>query len=404
MKAESNLVEHVIPQGYRVAGVHCGIKRNPAKEDIALVVSEQNASAAGVYTTNRFCAAPVLIDRERTPSESVRAVVVNSGNANACTGREGIEDANQMTAWTASLCGIVPEQALVLSTGIIGERLPMEKIDAGIRAAHERLGTSADDLVGAARGFMTTDSHHKLASRLLEHLTPGASLLGFAKGAAMIGPRMATMLSLLVTDLAVSATDSQRILSRVVDRTFNCISVEGHTSTNDTVLLLANGAAGGETLRGSQLDQFEAAVEDVCVELARAIPSDGEGATHLITIKVTGCDTDDDAKRVAKAVADSPLVKTAVTGADPNWGRVISAVGYAGVPFDAEQVRLHINGLCLFDAGAPVAFDPAAVSDSIRASFETEIDLSVGRGSGSARHWTCDLSSEYVRLNADYHT
>ena len=393
-----------VPQGFRVAGVHCGIKRNPNKEDCALVVSERPCAAAGVYTQNLVFAAPVKLDRARTPSDRIRVVAINSGNANACTGERGEQDALEMSRLAAQACGAQAEQALVLSTGIIGEFLPMEKISAGIQAAAARLGGSDDALLTAARGMLTTDTRHKLAGKTLELSGRKVQITGMAKGAAMIGPNMATMLCVLLTDARLEPAQAQASLSAAVNNSFNCISVEGHMSTNDTVLLLANGAAGGESLSGGDLTAFEQALNEVCVELAQAIPADGEGVSHVVTIDVAGCASREAAHRIAKTVANSPLVKTAIAGADPNWGRIVSAAGYSGVAFDPRGVSLKVNGFSLYQQGAPTKFDAKAVSESIRSQRDTSVVLQFSEGSASVRFWTTDLTAEYVKLNADYHT
>jgi glutamate N-acetyltransferase/amino-acid N-acetyltransferase len=394
----------VVPQGYRLAGVYCGVKRNTSKLDLSLVVSDRPAVAAGVYTQNRVFAAPVALDRARTPAADIRAVVINSGNANACTGDRGLQDAEAMARAAAAVCGANEEQALVLSTGIIGAFLPMDKIVPGIQMAAKELHAGENALVSAARGMLTTDSVHKLAGRRLKLAGRDIQITGMAKGAAMIGPNMATMLGLVLTDATLDTASAQEVLSAVVDTSFNCISVDGHMSTNDTVLLLANGAAGGAPLAGADLAAFQKALQEVCSELARAIPEDGEGATHLITLDVTGCATTAAARQIARTVADSPLVKTAVAGADPNWGRIVSAAGYAGIEFDPNRVDLTVNGFLLYQQGAPVAFDAEQVSASIRGNRETQVLLSFGEGDGQIRFWTTDLTAEYVRLNADYHT
>ncbi|HUY92980.1 MAG TPA: bifunctional glutamate N-acetyltransferase/amino-acid acetyltransferase ArgJ [Pirellulales bacterium] len=393
-----------VPQGYRLAGVYAGIKRNPEKNDVALVVSDRPAAAAGVYTQNLVFAAPVGLDRGRTPSDRIRAVVVNSGNANACTGERGDRDAARMAELAAQTCGAQPEQALVLSTGVIGNFLPMDKIEAGIRRAAESLGSDEAALVSAARGMLTTDTCHKLAGRTLEIAGRTIQITGMAKGAAMIGPRMATMLGLILSDAALTPAAAQQSLSTAVEDSFNCISVDGHMSTNDTVLLLANGAAGGEPLAGADLAAFQTALREVCTELAQAIPADGEGATHLVTIDVGGCANRQAAHAIAKTVAESVLVKTAIAGADPNWGRIVSAAGYAGVSFNPAGVHLRLNGVLIYERGAPVAFDEAAVSQSIRDQRATSIVLGFSEGEASVRFWTTDLTAEYVRLNADYRT
>ncbi len=393
-----------VPRGFRLAGVYSGVKRNASKLDLSLIVSDAPAVAAGVYTQNRVFAAPVGLCRSRTPAADIRAVVINSGNANACTGERGDRDAATMAAAAAEACGASARQALVMSTGIIGAFLPMDTILAGIRQAAAVLGDDEPSLVNAARGILTTDTVHKLAGRQIAAGGKNIQIVGMAKGAAMIGPNMATMLGLVLTDAVLDVDAAQTLLREVVDTTFNCISVDGHMSTNDTVLLLANGAAGGESLAGADLAAFRQALGETCGELARAIPTDGEGATHLVTLDVEGCRTPAAARQIARTVADSPLVKTAVAGADPNWGRIVSAAGYAGIAFDPGGVDLSINGFSLYERSAPVAFDEARVSASIRDNRDTHLVLRFSEGDAKVRFWTTDLTAEYVRLNADYHT
>lgn len=393
-----------VPRGFLLAGVHCRIKSDPQKQDLTLIMSEGPATAAGVYTQNLVCGAPVVLNRRRTPSDRIRAVVINSGNANACTGQRGLEDAHAMGRLAAAACAAEEDQALVLSTGVIGEFLPMDKIEQGIAAAAVKLGSSEASLVSAARGMMTTDTVHKLAGRSLRLADRGIQITGMAKGAGMIGPNMATMLAVILSDAPLTPPDAQDALKQAVDRSFNCISVEGHTSTSDSALLLANGEAGGPPLQGEQLQAFCRALEDVCAELARAIPADGEGASHVISIEVAGCPARSAALQIARTVANSPLVKTAIAGGDPNWGRIVSAAGYAGVPFDPGGVSLRLNGLLLYRGGARVEFDPAAVSRSIRENHHTRIRLELSEGEAEACFWTSDLTAEYVRINADYHT
>jgi glutamate N-acetyltransferase/amino-acid N-acetyltransferase len=393
-----------LPKGFRVAGAHAGLKRNPTREDISLVVSDLPATAAGVYTTNLVFAAPVAFDRARTPGTGFRAIAVNSGNANACTGTRGLDDAAAMAASAAAAVGVPAESVLVLSTGIIGEFLPLAKIEAGLALVAGRLASDADAVVTAARGMMTTDTRPKLSGSSFRAGKTSCTLFGMAKGAAMVGPRMATMLGVILTDAALEPADAQRLLGEATEQTFNCVSVDGHTSTNDTVLLLANGAAEPKPLSGAALDAFAKALKDACEALAREIADDGEGATHVLRIEVSGCRTRDDAREIARAVADSPLVKTAVHGADPNWGRIVSAAGYSGVAFDPNRLVLRLNGTLLFERGQPVAFDADAVSASIKAARETLIELSLGTGPGSIRFYSSDLTAEYVHLNADYHT
>jgi glutamate N-acetyltransferase/amino-acid N-acetyltransferase len=393
-----------LPQGFRFASVHCGIKQDASREDLTLIASEAPAVAAGVYTQNLVCAAPVTVDRRRTPSDLIRVIVVNSGNANACTGQRGEQDAVEMARLAAEACGAAPEQALVMSTGIIGHFLPLEKIAAGVRAAAARLAASEAAFMAAARGITTTDKSHKIAHGTLPLAGQTIHLAGMAKGAGMIGPNMATLLSVVLTDAALTPADAQAALSFAVDDSFNCISVEGHTSTNDTVLLLASGRSGGRPLAGDDLRAFREALRALCIDLARQIPDDGEGASHLVVLDVQGCATRTDAQRIAKTIASSALVKTAIAGGDPNWGRIVSAAGYAGVQFDPQRVSLDVNGTRLFEQGAPVKFDAAAVSRSMGENRETHLVLRLAEGHAAIRFWTSDLTADYVHLNADYHT
>jgi glutamate N-acetyltransferase/amino-acid N-acetyltransferase len=394
-----------VPAGFKLSGVYCGIKtlgEDPL--DLSLITCDRDATAAGVYTTNLVFAAPVGLDRSRTPSQNIRAIIINSGNANACTGERGDQDAARMAELAAATCGAKADQALVLSTGIIGVFMPMEKIEAGVRDAAKLLASDEASLVNAARGMLTTDTTHKLASQSIQVGGRTVQITGMAKGAAMIGPKMATMLGLILTDTVITPADAQKILSIAVEDTFNCISVDGHMSTNDTVLLVASGSVGGEPLAGADLATFAKALHTVAADLAKAIPLDGEGATHLVTVHVTGCASVDAARQIAKVVSESALVKTAIAGADPNWGRIVSAAGYAGVPFDPARVGLKVNGITLYVKGAPVEFDRVAASKSIRDNRDTTVELSFGEGAARARFWTTDLTAEYVRLNADYTT
>jgi glutamate N-acetyltransferase/amino-acid N-acetyltransferase len=392
--------------GFTGQGVYSGVKEDTSRLDLSLVVSDRPAVAVGVYTQNLVQAAPVTYDRDHTPSDSIRVVAVNSGCANACTGARGRRDAEQMAELAAQAAGAPAGSALVMSTGVIGQHLSMAKIEAGLAAAAADRGDSPEHLDRVARGIMTTDTVTKIRTRRIVVDGAVVTVTGVAKGAAMIGPNMATMLALVMTDAALAPQDAQEALSEAVAESFNCISVDGHTSTNDTVLLLANGAAmpGAPPLSGKGLADFRATLLEVCEDLAVAIPADGEGATHLITVEVHGCRTRDDAVRIGKTVADSPLVKTAIAGADPNWGRIVSAAGYAGVPFDPSSVDLLINGLLVYEQGTPVPFDEQAVSDSIQSQRDTLLVLLFDEGAASARFWTTDLTAEYVRLNADYRT
>jgi len=403
-----------LPQGFRFAGVAAGIKSRAGVRDLTLIVSDTDCTAAGVYTTNQVVAAPVVLSRSRTPSERFRGIVVNSGNANACTGSRGMNDAIEMgkiaaravSASNPKLTVATEDQWIVMSTGIIGRFLPMDKIAEGIHAAAKNLASGEEAYMNAADGILTTDIARKIGNREVS-LPSGmkVSIVGMAKGAGMIGPKMATMLGCLITDASLSANQAQKLLQRAANRSFNCISVEGHTSTNDSLVLLASRPSVDlPALDADDEKCFASALTELCIEIAKKIPDDGEGATHLIEIDIDGAASDADADKIARSVAMSNLVKTAITGGDPNWGRIVSAVGYAGVPIRPDVLSLHLNGIHLFDKGEPLPFTAAQVSDSIKSQKLTKIDLLVGYGAGKATHWTTDLNTEYVRFNSEYTT
>ena len=392
-----------LARNFRFAGVHCGIRpeRN-TRLDLALVVSDTPAAAAGVFTQNRVRAAPVRVCQERLPRADARGVVICSGNANACTGQRGLDDARRMTALTAETLNCAAEQVLVCSTGVIGRPLPMPAVENGIRSAARHLHDSRQGFNDAAQAILTTDTRIKVATRSVSIQGAEVSLTGFAKGAAMIGPNMATMLAFVCSDAAVSPEDLHTLARRAAEQTFNCVRVEGHTSTNDTLLLLANGA--GQPLAGEGLARFVAAAQEVCAELARAIAADAEGASHLVTVEVEGLRDDREAVLIARVVADSPLVKTAIYGCDPNWGRIVSAAGYAGVPFEEEHLSLWLGDVLLYHAGTPQPFDGATASAYLKHNRDVQVRLRFTLGTGRCTVWTCDLGHEYVRLNAEYTT
>jgi glutamate N-acetyltransferase / amino-acid N-acetyltransferase len=392
-----------MPRGFRASGVTAGLKAS-GLPDLAVLASDEPCAAAGTFTLNRVCAAPVKWCRERLPADDIRAVVINSGNANAATGEEGLANARRTADAAASRLDCRADQILVASTGVIGHQLPMDKIEAGVAQAIAGLRSDPDSFQAAAGAIMTTDTRRKIVS--LQQMIGGrqVTVLGLAKGAAMIGPRMATMLAFLLTDAPVWANDLSDILIPSVERSFNCISVEGHASTNDTVLLLSSTVESEPILRGEDLGTFARMVRDACEQLACAIADDGEGATHFITIDVQGCESFDDARAIARAVADSPLVKTAIHGADPNWGRIVSAAGYAGVNFREEDLSLSINDVSVYEDGIPAAFDAESLSKSIKQERNVSLRLRLKSGAESVRFWTCDLTAEYIRLNADYTT
>jgi glutamate N-acetyltransferase/amino-acid N-acetyltransferase len=396
-----------LPKGFRFAGVSAGIKTRQGAKDVSLIVADGPCVAAGVYTTNQIVAAPVVLSRSRTPSDAMRGIVINSGNANACTGLQGQNNAIEMTQLAAKGVGqdIAPEQFLVMSTGVIGRFLPMDKIRSGIAKAASELGATESSFLNSVDGIMTTDAGRKIGSRSAKTSQGTFQLAGMCKGAGMIGPKMATMLAIVVTDAPLDPLDAQRSLQAAANRSFNCISVEGHMSTNDSlVLLAARPTPQAPALSGDDLDAFVGDLTELCIELAKKIPDDGEGATHLIEIRIRGANNDADADAIARSIALSNLVKTAITGGDPNWGRIVSAAGYAGVPIQPHRTALQLNGIPLFEKGEPIAFDAKHVSQSIRASKLTLIELEVGLGPGTAIHWTTDLNTEYVRFNSEYTT
>jgi glutamate N-acetyltransferase/amino-acid N-acetyltransferase len=390
------------PRGFRAAGVACGIKAN-GKLDLSLVISNDMASAAGVFTTNLAKAAPVLLSVEHLEKSGGhgRAIVINSGCANACTGADGRDHAKVMAERTGAAIGCDPTAVLVASTGVIGVKLNIANVERGVVDAASQL--SPDGGAAAARAIMTTDPFPKEAA--IEATAGGRAFRvgGMAKGSGMIEPLMATMLGVVTTDARVAPALLRRALKAAVDDTFNAISVDGECSTNDCVFALANGASGvelGEHDFTALVDSLKAACEPLAIGIVRG----GEGATKLVTVRVTGARSDEDARRAARAIANSPLVKTAIHGGDPNWGRLIAVAGRSGVPFVLEHAAVRIGPLTLFSAGTPHderAPDAAAYLQG--REIDVEVDLGAG-GAGQSRMWTCDLSAEYVRINAEYRT
>jgi glutamate N-acetyltransferase/amino-acid N-acetyltransferase len=389
------------PRGYRAAGVSAGIKSN-GNPDLMLLVSEAPATAAGVFTTNKVQAAGVLVSKEHLARSggTVRAIVVNSGCANACTGDVGMRDARTTVEETARLVGCPVEQVLVASTGVIGVALPMDKLRAGLPHALRALG--ADQGLAAARAIMTTDVGPKQAAASITIGGRQATIGGMCKGAGMIEPNMATMLGFVTTDAVVSKALLERALREAVDLTFNAITVDGDSSTNDCVLLLANGASGAVVDDGSYA-AFVEGLTAVCRELALAIVRGGEGATKLVAVNVTGAASSAEARKAAKVIANSLLVKTAIHGGDPNWGRLICAAGRAGVAFDASRAAVTIGSLVLFEDGQPHD-DLAPKAAEYLKGTDLTVGVHLGAGTASSTVWTCDLSAEYVRINADYRT
>ena len=393
------------PQGFTAAAAAAGLKSGGAL-DVALLVSATSCATAGVFTKNAVRAAPVIYDHDLLTERPgrVRAVAMNARVANACTGADGLAAARAMAQAAEQAAGLPPRTALVLSTGVIGVPLPVDQVAAGLREAASRL--TADGGLAAARAIMTTDTRPKHCAVRLD--TPGGPITigGIAKGAGMIHPDMATLLAVLTTDAACDAANLAPLLKRVADRSFNAISVDGDTSTNDTLLLLANGASGIEPSRdGAMWKAFEEAVQVVARTLALAIVQDGEGATKVLEIHVCSAPTETAAREVGRAIARSALVKTAIYGADPNWGRILAAAGAAGVPLSVDRLRLEAAGdgdwLLLATNGATAHPDTASAR-SIFSQKTIRLRLDLGVGRAEAVVWTCDLTPEYVRINADY--
>jgi len=385
------------PRGFRAAGVACGLKKTGAL-DLALVVSDSDCACAGVFTTNRVQAAPVLYDKEvlaQNPG-ALRAVVANSGCANACTGDAGLADTRATAEATAHALGCRVDQVLVLSTGVIGQRLDIAKVRAGITQAVSSL--KYDGGADASRAIMTTDTRPKVFATRNSQFAIG----GMCKGAGMIHPNMATMLSVITTDAKIAPPLLDRALRAAVGVSFNRISIDGDMSTNDTVLVLANGASNYE-IGEKEIGDFTDALAQVATDLAKQLVRDGEGATKFVEISVTGARDEADATRVAKAVANSPLCKTALYGGDANWGRVVAAAGYSGVAVEPARMKLWFGDVNVFADGTPTNFDEA---DSTRAIAGAEIFIRLDLGMGDARTtvWTCDLSHDYVTINGKYRT
>jgi glutamate N-acetyltransferase / amino-acid N-acetyltransferase len=389
------------PQGFRAAGVGAGIKAKGL--DLALLVSDRPATAAAVFTVNRAQAAPVMVSREhlRRSGGLAQAIVVNSGCANACTGEDGVQAARDMASETARLVGCPVEQVLVASTGVIGVALPIARIRTGLPIAYAALG--ADQGAAAARAIMTTDPFPKEAyADIMIGARAAAGIGGMAKGSGMIEPTMATMLGFVTTDASVPQPLLDRALREAVNDTFNAITVDGECSTNDCVMLLANGQS-GTVIDEALYSEFVGGLRAVCLELALGIVRGGEGATKLVTVTVTGAASNADARRAAKAIANSLLVKTAIHGGDPNWGRLIAVAGRAGVAFELERAAVSIGSTVLFKNGRPHdELAPQAAEYLKGKDIAVAVDL--GAGSAASTVWTCDLSAEYVRINADYRT
>lgn len=403
MFSEKNAAAGVtFPKGFKAAGVKAGIKKS-GNLDLALIYTEKEAAVAGVFTKNAVAAAPVIVSREVVKGGKAHAIVANAGCANACTGETGLANARKMAALAAAEVGCAPDEVLVGSTGIIGVNLPMDKLEAGIKAAAAEL--SEDGSKNAGNAIITTDTYSKACSCEVEIGGQAVRFGAIAKGSGMIQPNMATMLCYITTDANISSQLMQKALSEIVEVSFNMISVDGDMSTNDTVLVLANGASGAaEITDGSpEYDKFYATLKEICQELSKRIAADGEGATKFLTINVSGTKTFEDAKTVAMSIAKSPLVKTAFFGEDPNWGRVICAVGYAGIPMVPEKTVIKFGGVPVYANGLGAEFNEDDIH-KVMAEHDIVIDVEMGMGDAQATVWSCDFSYEYVKINGEYHT
>ncbi|MBO9309885.1 MAG: bifunctional glutamate N-acetyltransferase/amino-acid acetyltransferase ArgJ [Chloroflexi bacterium] len=390
-------------RGFRIGAIDAGLYAHfgkPTRPDLALLASAADCAAAAVFTTNLVKAAPVLLDQAHLAANpsAIRAVLINTASANACTGERGLADAAQCAAWVAEALGIRKEQVLVMSTGVIGAYLPMLRMRRGIQQLAAQLSDAPEAWQAAARAIMTTDTRPKLA-----HAKFGdAALIGIAKGAGMIAPNMATMLSLIATDVRIAPDLLQRLLRQAADESFNRIVVDGDMSTNDTLLIMANG------LSSAQVDEqnaaaFQAALTALCTRLAQAIVRDGEGATKFITLHISGARNVAEARQIGNAIATSALVKTAFYGGDPNWGRILAAAGRAGVPLDPTRLALWYNDFQLVADGAPLNYDEARAKLHAQ-QREIVVRLDLGLGQAEVTLWTCDLSHDYVSINGHYRT
>ena len=395
------------PAGFRASGIHCGLRKNKSKKDLALILADKPCNAAAIYTTNKVYGAPITVTREHWKNGMARAAICNSGNANTCN-PDGVDKANAMCAALAAQLGIDENDIIIASTGVIGEPLPLEPILSGIPALCDSLGYDAENGYAAASAIMTTDT--RLKQIAAETVIDGVKVKigGMSKGSGMIQPNMATMLCFVTTDANISSEALQVLLKRVADRTFNMISVDGDTSTNDTFSVMASGLAGNALIENPDSESgkaFEELLEYVCKYLARKMAADGEGASKLLECRVHGCDTLENARILAKSVINSPLVKTAMFGADANWGRILCALGYAGVEFDPHKVDVSFisdaGEINVCKNGGSVGFDEDKAKE-ILLKDSIVMDVNMNMGNAFAAAYGCDLTYEYVRINGDY--
>ncbi len=387
-------------QGVRASAATAGIKES-GRPDMTLIVFDPPAEAAGVYTQNLVCAAPVTLCRERVGKGPLRAILVNSGNANACTGQQGMDDAVHLCGGVAGMLGCSEEEVTMSSTGLIGAPLPVDIMEAKFAALVA--GLSPDGGRAAAEAIMTTDTRPKEFAVSIELPEGVVRLGGMSKGAGMIAPNMATMLAYLTTDAAVSSETLAPMLRAAANETFNCVTIDGDTSTNDTAILAATGASGHRAEEGEARERFEAGLKRVCRELALAIVRDGEGVTKVVEVRVVGAADEADARRAARSVAESLLVKTAIFGGLPNWGRMLAAAGYSGAALDPERISLKFDDVPVVEGGGPLEAGGERLK-KILEKPEYTVTLGLGAGEAGAVFWTTDLGHEYVRINADYRT
>ena len=390
------------PQGFKAAGVRAGIKKS-GNLDLAVIYTEKEAAVAGVFTKNQVAAAPIRVSKIVVDTGTAHAVVANAGCANACTGEQGIRDAEKMAELAAQELNCRSDDVIVASTGVIGVNLPMDKMEVGIKNAVKNL--SREGSVNAGNAIVTTDTYSKSCATEVEIGGKQIRFGAIAKGSGMIQPDMATMLCFITTDADIDQKLLQTALSEITEVTFNMISIDGDMSTNDMVTVLANGAAGNEkiTAKNDDYQKFYSTLENICRELSKKIAADGEGATKFLTINVSGAKNFNDAKQVGMSVAKSPLVKTAFFGEDPNWGRVICAVGYSGVKINPASTIVKFGDIPVYAHGVGADYDANALK-KVMAAHDISIDVELGLGDTSATVWSCDFSYEYVKINGEYHT
>jgi glutamate N-acetyltransferase/amino-acid N-acetyltransferase len=393
------------PSGFRVSVVKAGIKSS-GNPDLGLIVADVPCCCAATFTKNKIVSPTVVISREHVQKGKIRAVFVNAGNANACTGKRGERDVLTICRQVAKRLAIHPEEVLVCSTGIIGVFLPMDKVCDGIDRAIGSLSRTAKAGTNLTRAIMTTDTKPKQATREIKLGGKIVKIAGIAKGSGMIAPNMATMLAFITTDAAISKKLLSRALGEITEQTFNKVSVDSHSSTNDSAIVLASGLAGNRVISSLSSPDYKVFLRElgsVCDDLARQMAADGEGATCAVTVKVLGGKSVKEARVAVRAIVDSPLVRTAFNGGDPNWGRIVSAVGYSGAEFDVEKLSCRIAGVFVFRNGKPCRFDGKSLSRKMKTKqWEVEVDLGIGKYQDFC--YSCDFSCEYVHINADYHT